>query len=145
MRTSVNFGLSPTEQCTQFAKLIFSAGSVEELSMVLSSLLTPAEIESISQRLCILDGLSAGVAQREIAETLRVGIATVTRGSRAWQDYRKTLERYFPRGEGIQMSSLPELPEGHSHVQAPAHVNAPNIGVASQQRLKNFGTALPEI
>jgi TrpR family transcriptional regulator, trp operon repressor len=79
------------------ASFFLSTSGERELSSVLKAILTPAEIEAISQRLSILDGLSNEIAQREIAEQLRVGIATVTRGSRVWQDNREILGRYFPR------------------------------------------------
>lgn len=83
--------------CRDLARFVGSAHSGDELAHVLRALLTPAEIESIAQRLSILDGISTGIAQREIAETLRVGIATVTRGSRVWQENRECLGKYFPR------------------------------------------------
>ncbi len=85
------------EQCWDIAYFVKNSDSAEELALLLKAILTPAEIESIAQRLSILDGLSTGVAQREIAETLRVGIATVTRGSRVWQENRDYLGRFFPR------------------------------------------------
>ncbi len=49
----------------------------------LQGLLTPSELVEISKRLQIFKRLKAGVPQRQIAEQLGVGIATVTRGSRA--------------------------------------------------------------
>lgn len=53
------------------------------LEKALSELLTPTELTEISKRLQILRLLEQGVPQREIARQLNVGIATVTRGSRA--------------------------------------------------------------
>lgn len=69
----------------------------EDLQLLLSSLLTAAEIEALVQRLGILDGLAKGTPQRQISDSLRVGIATVTRGSRVWQKENDLLRRYFPR------------------------------------------------
>ncbi|MEN9530210.1 MAG: Trp operon repressor [Pseudomonadota bacterium] len=69
----------------------------DDLLQLLKSLLTPAEIDALVQRLGILDGLARGTPQREISEQLRVGIATVTRGSRVWQRENELLKRYFPR------------------------------------------------
>ena len=89
-------------QCRELSRFVLSTQTVEELAHVLKAVLTPAEIESIAQRLSILDGISTGIAQREIAETLRVGIATVTRGSRVWQENRETLGKYFPRDKDGQ-------------------------------------------
>lgn len=56
------------------------------LDAALDSLLTPAEYTEITKRLQIFKMLRAGVPQRKIAETLGVGIATVSRGARALHD-----------------------------------------------------------
>lgn len=85
------------EHCQELANFLRSIAPLEEFFQLLRVILTPAEIEAISQRLSILDFLAVGKPQREIAEVLEVGIATVTRGSRAWQDLRPILERHFPR------------------------------------------------
>jgi TrpR family trp operon transcriptional repressor len=61
------------------------ADSAKDLRAMLEGLLTPAELHAISQRLQITRLLKAGVSQREVAKRLGVGIATVTRGSRALQ------------------------------------------------------------
>ena len=108
--------MQPLEShCSELARFVLAASTVEELAHVLKAVLTPAEIESIAQRLSILDGISTGVAQREIAETLRVGIATVTRGSRVWQENRECLGRYFPR---TKEDSNASLARGQSHAVA---------------------------
>lgn len=56
--------------------------SPETMADFLHGILTPAEIAEIPKRLQIVKLLKAGVAQKEIAEKLGVGIATVTRGSK---------------------------------------------------------------
>lgn len=53
------------------------------LHQAMSKLLTDAEFSEISKRLQILNLLKAGVPQRQIAQQLGVGIATVSRGARA--------------------------------------------------------------
>ncbi len=60
-----------------------SATDPEMMEATLKDLLTSSEIDEISKRLQIFKLLKAGVPQRQIAESLGVGIATVTRGSRA--------------------------------------------------------------
>ncbi len=55
----------------------------DEMEKVLRSLLTPTEFTEVTKRLQIFKMLEQGVPQRQIADTLGVGIATVTRGSRA--------------------------------------------------------------
>ena len=59
-----------------------AAGDQGYLEKALSDLLSPSELSEISKRLQIFKLLEAGVPQRQIAEQLGVGIATVTRGSR---------------------------------------------------------------
>ncbi|WP_293264534.1 Trp family transcriptional regulator [Neptunomonas sp.] len=55
----------------------------DEMEAALRALLTPAEFSEVTKRLQIFKMLKQSVPQRQIAETLGVGIATVTRGSRA--------------------------------------------------------------
>jgi TrpR family trp operon transcriptional repressor len=62
---------------------LFSADSSTALESLLEALLTPSEMSEISKRLQIFRLLETGMPQRQIAEQLGVGIATVTRGSRA--------------------------------------------------------------
>ena len=54
----------------------------KEMLDLLKGLLTVGELEEISRRLQIIKLLKSGVSQREVAEKLKVGIATVTRGSK---------------------------------------------------------------
>ena len=52
------------------------------LQEFLLGLFTPHELEQLNQRIEIVSLLKQGMPQREIADTLGVGIATVTRGAR---------------------------------------------------------------
>lgn len=64
-----------------------TASELNDLEQALLDLLTPSELAEISKRLQIFKLLGAGVPQRQIAEQLGVGIATVTRGSRALKQH----------------------------------------------------------
>ena len=66
---------------------LLAAGDAKALEQLLGDLLTPSEFSEISKRLQIFKLLEAGVPQRQIAEQLGVGIATVTRGSRALKEH----------------------------------------------------------
>ena len=59
--------------------------TAEQMSAALEGLLTPYEQQELINRLQIFELLSQGVSQRQVAQKLGVGIATVTRGSRALQ------------------------------------------------------------
>jgi TrpR family transcriptional regulator, trp operon repressor len=61
---------------------LLQANSEAEMLDLLKGLLTLGELEEISRRLQIVKLLKLGMSQREIAEKLKVGIATVTRGSK---------------------------------------------------------------
>ncbi|PJE76743.1 transcriptional regulator [Candidatus Uhrbacteria bacterium CG10_big_fil_rev_8_21_14_0_10_48_16] len=52
------------------------------LPALLEDLLTPEELTAMAQRWQIIKELYRGTPQREISQTLGVGVATVTRGSR---------------------------------------------------------------
>jgi TrpR family trp operon transcriptional repressor len=55
--------------------------SLREMEKALGDLLTASELADVANRLQIIEMLAEGVPQRQIAERLGVGIATVTRGS----------------------------------------------------------------
>ena len=63
-------------------KHISNLGSSKKIEDFLGGILTPKELEEISTRLEIIKLLKKGIPQREIAEKLGVGIATITRGAR---------------------------------------------------------------
>lgn len=65
----------------KLADIFLRINSEEEMINFLYGLLTPKEIEEFSTRLEIVKMLKQGVRQKSIAKKLRVGIATVTRGS----------------------------------------------------------------
>ena len=54
----------------------------QEVEKFLEAILTPQDLEAIPKRLEIAKMLKQGIPQRDIAEKLGLGIATVTRGSR---------------------------------------------------------------
>lgn len=66
----------------QLVLAIRNCESEDELRDLLKGLLTPVEFDTIATRLEIVKMLKLGVSQREIAEQLQVGIATITRGTR---------------------------------------------------------------
>lgn len=55
--------------------------TADEMELALRELLTSSELLEMDKRLQILDLLEQGVPQRQIADQLGVGIATVTRGA----------------------------------------------------------------
>lgn len=72
----------PKSNFQQLVQVLLECKSEKDLENLLKGLLTPQEIEEIPTRLQIVKMLKKGIRQREIANKLGVGIATVTRGSR---------------------------------------------------------------
>ena len=68
--------------------LLLSIKDRGEMRDFLLGILTPKELEEIPTRLSIVKMLKKGIPQHEIAEKLKVGIATVTRGSKEIQKGR---------------------------------------------------------
>lgn len=66
-----------------------------DLAGVLEDILTPAEMLDIHQRLNIVESLSRGVSQREVAKELGVSVAKVNRGSRILQFGTGKLRKYL--------------------------------------------------
>lgn len=66
----------------KLAKALISIKDKKLMSNFLQDLLTPQEIKTLSERIDIFSMLLKNVPQRQIAEHLECGIATVTRGSR---------------------------------------------------------------
>ena len=60
---------------------LLAQNSPQEMEKALSDLLTTSELDEVAKRLQIFEMLAAGVPQRQIAENLGVGIATVSRGA----------------------------------------------------------------
>lgn len=75
-------------ELNQLADHIFNLKSRVEAIGFLKGILTPQELSDITQRLQIVKRLKQGMTQRQIAEELGVGIATVTRGSKELQKGR---------------------------------------------------------
>jgi len=66
---------------TDLVNHLLAQRTAEQMHETLHDLLTPSELAEVAKRLQIFRMLEQGVPQRQIADTLGVGIATVTRGS----------------------------------------------------------------
>lgn len=77
--------MTEKEQLQELIQQILSYRDKNSLELFLKALLTPKELREIPTRLQIVKMLKQGMAQREIADTLGVGVATVTRGSKELQ------------------------------------------------------------
>jgi TrpR family trp operon transcriptional repressor len=77
--------MTKNKPLTPVVEYLMTQTTEEQMSAALEGLLTPYEQQELINRLQIFELLSQGVSQRQVAQQLGVGIATVTRGSRALQ------------------------------------------------------------
>ena len=68
---------------------LLAQNSPEAMEKALGDLLTNSEMTEIANRLQIFEMLEEGIPQRQIADQLGVGIATVTRGSKTLKQGRR--------------------------------------------------------
>ena len=67
------------------AKLFAYTNDIHNMELLLKALFTSKELKEFDNRLKIFQLLMQGKKHREISENLNVGIATVTRGSLAFE------------------------------------------------------------
>jgi TrpR family trp operon transcriptional repressor len=72
----------------EFINVLLSIKSKEGMEDFLKGILTAKELLEIPNRLKIIKMLKKGISQHEIAGDLKVGVATVTRGSKELQEGR---------------------------------------------------------
>lgn len=66
-------------------ELLSATTDKQQLSEIVAALMTEKEQQELGNRLQIFALLHQGVTQREISAQLGVGIATVSRGAKVWQ------------------------------------------------------------
>ena len=77
--------ITDAEQLSELITTLLSYKDSKLLGKFLQAILTPQELKEIPTRLQIIKLLKQGISQREVAQQLGVGIATVTRGSKELQ------------------------------------------------------------
>ena len=79
----------------ELSELIFSLKTEKEIIKFLNEIFTPDEISLLTKRWRILNLLSKGVTQREIAKELNVSLCKITRGSKILKDKKNIVYKYF--------------------------------------------------
>lgn len=75
-------------------ELLSQTTDKQQLADIIEALMTKKEQQELQNRLKIFALLEQGVTQREISAQLGVGIATVSRGAKAYQQY--PIEKLLP-------------------------------------------------
>jgi TrpR family trp operon transcriptional repressor len=81
LSSNLNRGKNKSKDLEEFINILLSIKSKEGMGDFLKGILTPKELLEIPNRLKIIKMLKKGKSQHEIAQDLKVGVATVTRGS----------------------------------------------------------------
>lgn len=76
------------KQLKELIDLLITIETREDMENFLLGLFTPKELEEIPTRLSIVKMLKKGIPQHKIAQDLKTGVATVTRGSKELQQGR---------------------------------------------------------
>ena len=87
-RSSILVHMKSENELNELIEVFLSKNTKETMLDFLYGILTPKELMEISRRLQIVKMLKKGIAQHEIANSLQVGVATVTRGSKELQKGR---------------------------------------------------------
>ncbi len=85
----------------QLCQLLALIETPQEADLLLQDLLTPQEREVLAERWQIIQELAKGTPQRKIAQKLKIGIATVTRGSLAYQHQGKGFDHFLKKFQGV--------------------------------------------
>lgn len=67
----------------EITQVLSKLSEPSEIEILLRDLLTPSEVEALTERWAIVRALDAGDTQRKVSEALGVSITTVSRGSRS--------------------------------------------------------------
>ena len=79
----------------EISKLVKNLHTEVEIESFFKELLTESEIETLSKRWRILNMLTQGCTQREIAKELQVSLCKVTRGAKILRDENSLLRTYL--------------------------------------------------
>jgi len=75
--------------------IILGIKTKKDLKLLFEDMLTPKEYKEFENRFEILKGLKSGESQRILADRLKVGIATITKGSKVLQKEKNWFKKYF--------------------------------------------------
>jgi Trp operon repressor len=76
---------TPSPAHKDLYKLFCAIETPHEAEVLLADILTPQELESLSERWQEIQLLAKGMTQRDVAKKLNISISKVTRGSHALQ------------------------------------------------------------
>ena len=97
--------LVPSQDLHELYALIASLSDAQEAELLLHDLLTPQELQSLSERWQLIQELAKGTPQREIAKKLNVSISKITRGSRMLQYGHGGFRHFLGKAKGVAQSA----------------------------------------
>ena len=91
---------------TLLAKLLVNINDLNNMKLLLKAIFTSKELKEFDNRLKIFQLLMQGKKHREISEELNVGIATVTRGSLAFEKEKIFKTLYSSGTSSLNLSKI---------------------------------------
>ncbi len=79
------------------SNILVNAKNSKEIENFIIEILTESELETLSKRWRILEMLSKGSTQREIAKELQVSLCKVTRGSKILKNKKSIAAKYLTK------------------------------------------------
>ena len=88
-----------TDEIKEISTILAGENKTDVINDFIIEILTKSEVETISKRWQILNLLSEGKTQREIAQNLKVSLCKVTRGSQILKKKNSIIAKYLKKGE----------------------------------------------
>lgn len=86
-----------TDEIKEISSILATENKTDMINDFIIEILTKSEVETISKRWQILNLLSKGKTQREIAQNLKVSLCKVTRGSQILKKKNSIIAKYLKK------------------------------------------------
>lgn len=93
------------KELQKLAKILINLKTDKEAVKFFEEIFTPDEISVLEKRWCILEMLTEGNTQRDIAEKLKVSLCKITRGSKILKDKNTITYRYLNKEKKNERSN----------------------------------------
>ena len=85
------------ENINKISNILSKENSPEEIRQFVTEMLTESELETLSKRWQIMEMLSEGKTQRDIAAMLKVSLCKVTRGAHILKNKNSAIIKFINR------------------------------------------------
>lgn len=94
------------EMTDELSEILLDIDSKEKLESFLSDILTEKEKKDIVERFILMDEISQGISQRQIAKDRGLSLCKITRGSKMLKKKNGFMKNYFYKKYRLPLLSL---------------------------------------